>query len=70
MGRLSYPLDEDNKRRLDLLTAFAIVEGRRPTREELVNESIRLYFCHAVEVYRSKVSSEDMLLKLMEELCV
>ncbi len=70
MGRLSYPLDEENKRRIDLLTAFGIMNGRRPTREQLVNESVRLYFRHAYEQYREKANKDDSLLKLMEELLV
>ncbi len=70
MGRLSYPLDEENKRRIDLLTAFGIMNGRRPTREQLVNESVRLYFRQAYEQYREKANKDDSLLKLMEELLV
>ena len=70
MGRLSYPIDDDNKRRLDLLTAFGIFEGHRPTREELVNEGIRLYFSVAVEKYRERASPDDTLLRLMEELSI
>lgn len=68
MGRLSYPIDEDNRRRLDLLTAFGIFEGHRPTKEELVNDSVRLYFIRAYERYRETAPKDDTLLRLMEEL--
>ena len=44
MGRVSYELSEDNRRRLELLTAFGILNGHYPSRDEIVNESIRQYF--------------------------
>ena len=68
MGRVSYELSDDNRRRLDLLTAFGIMNGHFPTRDELVNESIRQYFVRAVERYREKALPGDTLLVLMEEL--
>jgi len=44
MGRVSYELSEENRRRLELLTAFGILNGHYPSRDEIVNESIRQYF--------------------------
>ncbi|MBR6213344.1 MAG: hypothetical protein IKQ67_01690 [Candidatus Methanomethylophilaceae archaeon] len=34
MGRVSYELSEDNRRRLELLTAFGILNGPYPSRDE------------------------------------
>jgi len=68
MCRTTCTLDEDNRRRLELLTAFGIIEGRRPTKDELVNESIRLLFQRALESYRERALPSDVLLQLMEEL--
>jgi len=68
MGRLSYSLDEDNRRRLDILAAFGILEGRKVTREQIVNESIRMYFDVALAAYRDSGSMDETLLELMEKL--
>ena len=67
MGRVSYSLTDDNKRRLDLLTAFGILNGRTPTKEEIVNECIRAYFMEVFGRYREKADPNDMMLKMMEE---
>ena len=44
MRRVSYELSEDNRRRLELLTAFGILNGYYPSRDEIVNKSIRQHF--------------------------
>ena len=44
MGRVSYSLTDDNRRRLEILTAFGLLDGTAPTRYQIVNESIRQYF--------------------------
>ena len=44
MGRVSYELSENNRRWLELLTAFGILNGHYPSKDEIVNESIRQYF--------------------------
>lgn len=41
MGRVSYELSEENRRRLELLTVLGILNGHYPSRDEIVNESIR-----------------------------
>ena len=51
MGRVSYELSEDNRRRLEPLTAFGILNGHYPSRDEIVNESIRQYFMRVYEEY-------------------
>ena len=43
-GRVSYEPSEDNRRWLELLTAFGIPNGHYPSKDEIVNESIRQYF--------------------------
>lgn len=67
MGRVSYELSEDNRRRLELLTAFGILNGHYPSRDEIVNESIRQYFMRVYEDYCSKADPNDMMKRMMEE---
>ena len=54
-------------RRVELLTAFGILNGRFPTKEEIVNECIRAYFMQVYESYSSKADPNDMMLRMMEE---
>ena len=67
MRRVSYELSEDNRRRLELLTAFGILNGRSPTKEEIVNECIRAYFMEVFGRYREQADPNDMMLRMMEE---
>ena len=54
-------------RRLELLTAFGILNGHYPSRDEIVNESIRQYFMRVYEEYCNKADPDDMMLRMMEE---
>ncbi len=67
MGRVSYELSEENRRRLELLTAFGILNGRTPTREEIVNECIKAYFMEVFGRYREQADPNDMMKRVMEE---
>ncbi len=67
MGSVSYELSEDNRRRLELLTAFGILNGRYPTRDEIVNESIKQYFMRVYEDYCNKADANDFMKRMMEE---
>ena len=49
MGRVSYSLTDDNRNRLEILTAFGLLDGTSPTRDQIVNESIRQYFMRVYE---------------------
>lgn len=48
MTRLSYTLSEENSRRLDLLAAFATIDGRSLSKSDVLNECIRDYFDRAI----------------------
>ncbi len=67
MGRVSCELSEDDRRRLVLLTVFGILNGHYPSRDEIVNESIRQYFMRVYEDYCSKADPNDMMKRMMEE---
>ena len=67
MRRVSYELSDDNRRRLELLTAFGILNGHYPSRDEIVNESIQQYFMRVYEDYCSRADPNDMMKRMMEE---
>ena len=67
MGRVSYTITDDNRRRVELLTAFGILNGRFPTKEEIVNECIRAYFMQVYESYRGRADPNDMKQRMMVE---
>ena len=67
MGRVSYELSEENRRRLELLTAFGILNGHYPSRDEIVNESILQYFMRVYEEYCNKADANDFMKRMMEE---
>ncbi len=50
-----------------LRSAFGILNGHYPSRDEIVNESIRQYFMRVYEDYCSKADPNDMMKRMMEE---
>lgn len=44
MDRFSFRISENNRRRLEILKAFSVLDGKNPTLQDLVNESIELFF--------------------------
>jgi len=44
MGRLSYEITDDNRRHLEILRAFSVLNRESPTLQDLVNESIEEFF--------------------------
>ena len=67
MGRVSYSLTDDNRRRLEILTAFGLLDGTSPTRDQIVNESIRQYFLQIYSRYSERADANDFVLRMMEE---
>ena len=67
MGRVSYSLTDDNRRRLEILTAFGLLDGTSPTRDQIVNESIRQYFLQIYSKYSERADANDYVLRMMEE---
>lgn len=67
MGRLAYQLSEENKKRIDLLIAFGILNGGCPTKEELINECIHNYFVHVYTEYCGRADANDLMKRAMEE---
>ena len=67
MGRVSYSLTDDNRRRLEILTAFGLLDGTSPTRDQIVNESIRQYFLQIYNRYSERADANDFVLRMMEE---
>ena len=47
--------------------AFGILNGHYPSRDEIVNDSIRQYFMMVYEEYCNKADPNDMMKRMMEE---
>ena len=67
MGRVSYELSAENRRRIDLLVAFGIINGSSTTKEQLVNESVRTYFVNVYMDYCNRTDANDYVKSVMEE---
>ena len=68
MERLTYGISEDNRRRLEILKAFSILNRGSPTIQDIVNQSIQAYFVSAYEKYCEQCSTNDFLKAAMEEM--
>ncbi len=64
MARLSYEISDDNRRRLELLRAFGMMEGRETTLQGLVNAAIEGLFEEAFAEYCSEPKSEILRLAM------
>lgn len=66
MERFSFLISDDNKRRIEILQAFSVLgDGRKPTLQDLVNQSIELFYVIAYENYASNPQS-DLLTETMK----
>jgi len=68
MDRLTYRITNENRRRLELLKAFAVIENSYPTFQDIVNRSIEDYFSAVYEKYCNQSPNDGYLRKKMEEL--
>ena len=68
MERLTYNITDDNRRRLEILRAFSILNRGSPTIQDIVNQSIQDYFVTAYERYCSQCATNDFLKETMEEM--
>ena len=58
---------EEEKRRSPRLTAFGLLDGTSPTRDQIMNESIRQYFLQIYNRYSERADANDYVLMMMEE---
>ena len=68
MSRLTYEISEDNKRRLDILRAFATLHGKEPTLQDILNDAILRYFVDSYKQYCEQFSGNDLMKSTMERL--
>lgn len=66
MDRLSFRISEENRRRLEILKAFSVLNGSSPTLQDLVNEAVERLFVSAYESYCSAHEKRDFMRKIME----
>ena len=67
MDRFSFRVTEENRRRLEILKAFAVLGGKDPTYRDLVNESIERFFVESYDSYCKQKPGSDFLKQIMEE---
>ena len=68
MERLTYNITDENRRRLEILRAFSILNRGSPTIQDIVNQSIQDYFVTAYERYCTQCATNDFLKEAMEEM--
>ena len=68
MSRLTYEITDENKKRLSLLKAFATLDGRDPTLQDILNDAIEEFFVSAYRRYCGQCSGCDMMRKAMENM--
>ncbi len=66
MDRLSFRISEENRRRLEILKAFSVLNGSSPTLQDLVNEAVERLFVSAYESYCSAHAEKDFMREIME----
>lgn len=66
MDRLSFRVSEDNRRRLEILKAFSVLNGSSPTLQDLVNEAVERLFVSAYENYCTSHAEQDFVREIME----
>ncbi len=60
MVRMAYDITEENRRRLELMKAFGVIEGREVTLQLLVNMAIEKLF---ISFYSNYSESNNGILK-------
>ena len=68
MDRFSFRVTEENRRRLEILKAFAVLGGKDPTYRDLVNESIERFFVEAYDIYCQQKPGSDYLKGIMKKM--
>lgn len=68
MDRMTYRITDENRRRLELLRAFAVVGGDPVTFQEIVNRAIEDFFESACDAYMRRPDGSRSMRETMEEL--
>ena len=68
MSRLTYEISDDNKRRLDILRAFATLNGSDPTLQDIINDAILKFYVDAYKSYCAQCLGNDFMKLTMEKL--
>ena len=68
MSRLTYEITEDNRKRLNILKAFATLDGKELSLQDILNDAISAFFVSAYRKYCSQYTGCDMLRRAMENM--
>lgn len=67
MERFSFQISDDNRRRIEILQAFSVLgNGEKPTLQDLVNQSIELFYVVAYQNYSSSETKSELLSDVMK----
>ena len=64
----SYDITDDNRRRLEILKAFSVMNGDHPTIQDPVNRSIQDFFTSVYERYCEQCPEHDLIRMAMEKM--
>ena len=68
MSRLTYEITEENRKRLNILKAFATLDGKDPTLQDILNDAIASFFVSAYRSYCDQHTGCDMMRDAMERM--
>ena len=68
MDRMTYRITDENRHRLELLRAFAVIGGDPVTFQEIVNRAIEDFFESACDAYMRRPDGSRSMRETMEEL--
>ena len=68
MSRLTYEISDENKKRLNILRAFATLNGEDPTLQEILNDAILKFYIEAYKTYCDQHPNNDFMKSTLEKL--
>ena len=66
MSRLTYEITEDNRKRLNILKAFATLDGKELSLQDILNDAISAFFVSAYRMYCEQRTGCDMMKEARE----
>ena len=68
MSRITYDISSENRRRIQLLQAFAKIDGEDATVQQIMDRAIERLFVYAYDSYMKKSGGCDLFTDAMEKL--
>jgi hypothetical protein len=68
MDRMTYRITDENRHRLELLRAFAVIGGDTVKFQEIVNRAIEDFFENACDAYMRQPATSESMRRTMADL--